>query len=199
MLPGAVLMAFMSPITGRLFDKFGGRALAVIGLTITVVTTFAFSQLRLDTSYMYLLLIYSVRSVGMSMVFMPVSTNGLNQLPRSLYPHGTAMNNTLNQVAGAIGTALMVTIMTIYAASREKLLSTSANESLTGQPSEAALAGMQEQITIQATLDGINFSFLFATGFAFAALVLAFFIKRATPMEEKPKNVKVVEKAVSGH
>ena len=199
MLPGAVLMAFMSPITGRLFDKFGGRALAVIGLTITVVTTFAFSQLRLDTSYMYLLLIYSVRSVGMSMVFMPVSTNGLNQLPRSLYPHGTAMNNTLNQVAGAIGTALMVTIMTIYAASREKLLSTSANGSLTGQPSEAALAGMQEQITIQATLDGINFSFLFATGFAFAALVLAFFIKRATPMEEKPKNAKVVEKAVSGH
>ena len=60
------------------------------------------------------------------MVFMPVSTNGLNQLPRSLYPHGTAVNNTLNQVAGAIGTALMVTIMTTYAASREKVLSATA-------------------------------------------------------------------------
>ena len=56
------------------------------------------------------------------MVFMPVSTNGLNQLPRRLYPHGTAMNNTLNQVAGAIGTALMVTLMTTYANSRAKEL-----------------------------------------------------------------------------
>jgi hypothetical protein len=82
--------------------------LAIVGLTITVIATFAFSQLRIDTSYQYLLLIYSVRSIGMSMVFMPVSTNGLNQLPMRLYPHGIAMNNTLNQVAGAIGTALML-------------------------------------------------------------------------------------------
>lgn len=199
MLPGAILMAFMSPLTGRLFDRFGGRVLAITGLAITVVTTFAFSQLRMDTSYMYLLLIYSVRSVGMSMVFMPVSTNGLNQLPRSLYPHGTAMNNTLNQVAGAIGTALMVTVMTTYSAARAKVLSASAMQNMSGQPSEAALAQLQEQITMQATLDGINFSFFFATGLAFVALILAFFIKRATPMEEKPRNVKVVKKVATGH
>ncbi|WP_338472241.1 DHA2 family efflux MFS transporter permease subunit [Niallia sp. XMNu-256] len=199
MLPGAILMAFMSPLTGRLFDKFGGRALAITGLTITVVTTFAFSQLRLDTPYMYLLLIYSVRSIGMSMVFMPVSTNGLNQLPRSLYPHGTAMNNTLNQVAGAIGTALMVTIMTTYSASRAKELGATVMQNLTAQPSEAALAQIQEQVMTQATLDGINFSFLFATGISFVALVLAFFIKRATPMEEKPAKVNVVKKVATGH
>ncbi|XTP55734.1 DHA2 family efflux MFS transporter permease subunit [Niallia sp. Krafla_26] len=199
MLPGAILMAFMSPLTGRLFDRFGGKILAIIGLTITVVTTFAFSQLRMDTPYMYLMLIYSVRSVGMSMVFMPVSTNGLNQLPRSLYPHGTAVNNTLNQVAGAIGTALMVTIMTTYAASRVKELSDAAMKNITGQPSEAVLAQMQEQITIQATLDGINFSFLFATGLSLVALILAFFIKRATPMEEKPSKVKMPKKVATGH
>ena len=66
------------------------------------------------------------------MVFMPVSTNGLNQLPRRLYPHGTAMNNTLNQVAGAIGTALMVTLMTTYANSRAKELSATAMQNITG-------------------------------------------------------------------
>ena len=198
MLPGAILMAFMSPLTGRLFDKFGGRVLAIVGLIITVVTTFAFSQLKLDTTYEYLLLIYSVRSVGMSMVFMPVSTNGLNQLPRRLYPHGTAMNNTLNQVAGAIGTALMVTLMTTYAASRAKELKSTAMEKLTGQPTDAALTQMQDQIMMQATLDGINFSFLVSTGIAFVALVLCFFMKRATPMEEKPSEVKFKEKAVVG-
>ena len=198
MLPGAILMAFMSPLTGRLFDKFGGRVLAIVGLIITVVTTFAFSQLKLDTTYGYLLLIYSVRSVGMSMVFMPVSTNGLNQLPRRLYPHGTAVNNTLNQVAGAIGTALMVTLMTTYAASRAKELKLTAMQKLTGQPTDAALTQMQDQIMMQATLDGINFSFLVSTGIAFVALVLSFFMKRATPMEEKPSEVKFKEKAVVG-
>ena len=45
MLPGALLMAIMSPLTGKLFDKFGGRILAIIGLAITVVTTYLFSQL----------------------------------------------------------------------------------------------------------------------------------------------------------
>ena len=152
----------------------------------------------MDTTYEYLLLIYSVRSVGMSMVFMPVSTNGLNQLPRRLYPHGTAMNNTLNQVAGAIGTALMVTLMTTYANSRAKELSATAMQNITGQPTDTALAQMQDQIMMQATLDGINFSFLVSAGIAFVALVLSFFMKRATPMEEKPSEVKFKEKAVVG-
>ena len=60
LMPGALLMAFMSPITGKLFDRFGGRILAVIGLTIMVVTTYYLSILDLDTSYTYLMIIYSV-------------------------------------------------------------------------------------------------------------------------------------------
>ena len=42
MLPGAVLMALMSPITGKIFDKYGGRILAIVGLVITTVTTLLF-------------------------------------------------------------------------------------------------------------------------------------------------------------
>ena len=46
LLPGALLMAFMSPLTGKLFDQFGGRVLAIIGLAIMVVTTYFLSQIR---------------------------------------------------------------------------------------------------------------------------------------------------------
>ena len=106
MLPGAIVMGIMSPITGRLFDQYGARILAIIGLLITVVTTFLFSQLTLTTSYSQLMLIYTIRMFGLSMVSMPIMTDGLNQLPTRLYPHGTAMNNTLQQVSGAIGSAL---------------------------------------------------------------------------------------------
>ncbi|MDF2792111.1 MAG: transporter, partial [Neobacillus sp.] len=159
MLPGAIIMALMSPVTGKLFDKFGGRILAITGLVITVVTSYLFSQLSLETTYTQLLLLYSVRMLGMSMVMMPVSTNGLNQLPARYYPHGTAMNNTLQQVSGAIGTALLVTVMSNRAESKAKELGEAAMANLTEQPTQAALAEMKQQIMMNATLDGINFAF----------------------------------------
>jgi EmrB/QacA subfamily drug resistance transporter len=197
LLPGALLMSIMSPVTGRLFDKFGGRILALIGLTIVVVTTYFFSQLEMDTTYNHLLILYSVRSVGISMVMMPVSTNGLNQLPRRLYPHGTAMNNTLNQVAGAIGTALLVTIMSTRTATQAKELGAQAMQNMTEQPTQAAAAEMQQQIMMQATLDGIDYSFLVATGITAVALVLAFFMKRAKPMEEAQPSKTIVKKVLA--
>ena len=197
MLPGALLMAIMSPLTGKLFDKFGGRILAIIGLTIMVVTTYEFSRLQLDTSYSHLLMIYSVRMVGMSMVMMPVSTNGLNQLPRHLYPHGTAMNNTLNQVAGAIGTALLVTIMSNRTQTYAAEIAKEAMNNSAGNPTGTALAEMKQQIGMQAMLEGINDAFLVATCITVVALILAFFIKRATPAPDQVKRKPTIEKTAT--
>lgn len=197
MLPGALAMAFMSPITGRLFDKFGGRVLALIGLGITVVTTYEFGQLTLDLSYTHLVILHAIRMLGLSMVMMPVSTNGLNQLPTRFYPHGTAMNNTLNQVAGAIGTALLVTVMTNRTKTHATELADQATAAATKsaeeaasqgiavvQPSAEAIAQMKQEIMTKAMLEGINDAFLVATAIAAVAFVLAFFIKRAKQAEE---------------
>ncbi len=191
MLPGALVMAFMSPITGRLFDKFGGRILAMTGLGITVVTTYLFSTLSLDTTYNYIMILHAVRMFGISMVMMPVSTNGLNQLPARFYPHGTAMNNTLNQVAGAIGTALLVTIMSNRTESTAADLMADAGSANVTDP--AALATMQQQIAMKAMLEGINFAFFIATFLAGAAFVLAFFIKRSRQSEDPIKDNPAVE------
>ncbi len=173
MLPGAILNAFMSPITGRLFDKYGGRGLALIGLTIMGITTYYFSQLTIDTSFINLMILHATRMFGMSMVMMPVSTNGLNQLPPEFYPHGTAMNNTLNQVSGAIGTALLVTLMS----TRESTVAAQLSAEVVGQSTKA----IQQQITLEAMLAGINFAFLVSTFIIIIALVLSFFIKRSAP------------------
>ena len=162
-----------------------------------VITTFEFSRLQLDTTYTHLLIIYSVRSVGMSMVFMPVSTNGLNQLPQRLYPHGTAMNNTLNQVAGAIGTALLVTIMSNRTVTHATELSKEAMNHVSGNPTGAALAEMKQQIGMKAMLEGINDAFLVATGITVVALILAFFIKRATPADDSLKGKSKSNKATT--
>lgn len=111
LLPGAIIMGIMNPITGRLFDKFGARWLSIIGFTILGVTTFMFTNLSTETSFNYLAVINAFRMLSISMIMMPVTTAGLNQLPMHLIPHGSALNNTLRQVAGAVGTAMLVTVM----------------------------------------------------------------------------------------
>ncbi|WP_106497975.1 DHA2 family efflux MFS transporter permease subunit [Lentibacillus sp. Marseille-P4043] len=154
LLPGAALMGVMNPITGRLFDKFGAKWLAIIGLTIVVVTTFMFADMTKDTTFTYIATVNAIRMFGISMVMMPVTTAGLNQLPTDLIPHGTAMNNTMRQVAGAVGTALLVTVMTNSAIPEEG---------------------------VQGFVHGVNVSFIVAGVFAVIALVLAFFIKNSRP------------------
>ncbi|WP_066065507.1 DHA2 family efflux MFS transporter permease subunit [Neobacillus soli] len=200
MLPGAILMGIMSPITGKLFDKFGGRILAVIGLTITVLTSYFFSKLTLETSYTHLILLYSARMFGMSMVMMPVMTNGLNQLPARFYPHGTAMNSTLQQVSGAIGSALLVTIMTNRTKTHATDLLTSAMKHLTEKPTPTVLAELKQQVAMKAMLEGINDSFVVSVGIACIALFLAFFITRAKQVEDpsqaNPMGKKIVKKII---
>ncbi|MBO0960554.1 DHA2 family efflux MFS transporter permease subunit [Neobacillus sp. MM2021_6] len=196
MLPGAILMAILMPITGKLFDKFGGRILAIIGLTITAVTSYYFSKLTLETTYTHLIILYTVRMAGMSMVNMPVSTNGLNQLPARFYPHGTAMNSTMSQVSGAIGTALLVTVMSNRTETHAKEIGAAAMAHLTKQPTPAVLAELKQQVMMKAMLEGINDAFLVTVGIAALALILSFFIKRAKQAED-PSELKPAEKNVA--
>jgi MFS family permease len=187
MLPGAIVMGIMSPITGKLFDKYGARILAVIGLTITVVTSYYFSKIDMNTAYATLVLLYTFRMLGMSMVMMPVMTNGLNQLPAKNNPHGTAMNNTLQQVSGAIGSALLITVMNNRTKVKAEELAADAMANMgtsASQPSAQATTEIQQQIMNEAMLHGINFTFFISALIAVIALILAFFIKRVKPHHE---------------
>lgn len=117
LMPGAIVMGAMNPITGKLFDKFGARYLSLTGLAILTIGTFGLSFLTEDTVRNYIVIIYAIRMFGISMVMMPLTTSGLNSLHRELYAHGNAANNTLRQVAGSIGTSIIVTLMSKAGAS----------------------------------------------------------------------------------
>ncbi|GAA0307950.1 EmrB/QacA subfamily drug resistance transporter [Gracilibacillus halotolerans] len=184
MLPGALVMGLMSPITGRLFDKYGPKKLAVTGLSITIITSFMFSRLDMEIAFSSLVILFAIRALGMSMVFMPIMTNGLNELPAKFYPHGTAMNNTMQQVAGAIGSALLISIMNARAESKAIELSEEAMASSTGL-SEDELAMLQMQIENEATLNGINFAFFTSTFIIMLALILTIFMRRITAEDAK--------------
>jgi EmrB/QacA subfamily drug resistance transporter len=158
LLPGALIMGFMNPITGRIFDKFGAKWLAVTGLILISVTTFMFTNLTAQTTFTYLAVVNAVRMLGVAMVMMPVTTAGLNQLPNHLIPHGTAMNNTMRQVSGAVGTALLVTVMTTAA-----------------QPDRG----------VEGLIHGVNISFIVAGISALVGVFLAFFVKDKKPKRVK--------------
>ena len=150
LLPGAIIMGFSNPITGYIFDRFGGKWLARGGLLILALTTFAFTNLTEDTTFTYLATMNGLRMIAIAMVMMPMTTLALNQLPDDLIPHGTAVNNTFRQVSGSIGTAVLVTIM-----------------------STAAIPGGD----VEGIIHGVNISFLVAAIAAIIGFFLSFKLK----------------------
>ena len=159
LMPGAIVMGIVNPITGKLFDKIGARALALIGLLIYAGGTFAFGFLKVSTTEMYVLIMYAIRFLGLSMFLMPLTTSGLNTLDRKLYSHANAVNNTMRQVAGAIGTSVLITLM-----------SKSAEHSGIADPTKALIHGM-------------NVTFMVASVLAVVSLVIAFLTVKK---KEKP-------------
>lgn len=190
MLPGAILMGIMSPITGNLFDQFGPRVLAVVGLTVTAISTYMLAHLQIDSSYAHIIFVYTLRMLGMSMVMMPIMTNGLNQLPTRLNPHGTAINNTAQQVSGSIGTAILVTIMNSVTKTEEQSLVAGMDPTNLTEASTAA-------ITQQALLAGIQYSFYVAFATNMIALVLALFVKRVDTSAEAVRKLENQKKPSS--
>ncbi len=116
MLPASILMIFMSPISGRLFDQFGPRKLAIPGLLIVTVFTLPMVMMGESTSLIYLAIVYMIRTFGLALVNMPLNTWGLNALENDVIAHGTAIGNTFRQVASSLGTATLITVMSIVIA-----------------------------------------------------------------------------------
>ncbi len=162
LLPGGIINGILSPVMGGLFDKFGPKWLVIIGIVVVTGAMFGFSTITIETNSAFIIVLHIITMVGVSMVMMPAQTNGLNQLPRELYPHGTAIMNTLQQVAGAIGTAVAISILSSGA---EGFMSTVEDKANPLNPLLAFTAGIQD-------------AFVFAIIMAVVGLVISLFIKR---------------------
>ncbi|GAA3320062.1 DHA2 family efflux MFS transporter permease subunit [Arthrobacter ramosus] len=116
LLPGGLAMGLLGPVVGRLFDKIGPLPLTVTGSIVLVLTLWQFSMLTADSHLWWVVVLYAVLSLGLALLFTPAFTTGLNPLPPHLYSHGSAIMSTLQQVAGAAGTALLVSIFAVVSA-----------------------------------------------------------------------------------
>lgn len=110
MLPGAVLGAIMSFFAGRLFDRYGVRRMVIPGGIVMLLGAAGMSLLGIDTNIAIVAVAYTVLVVGLQAIMTPLNTWGVNSLDNSVIQHAQGVSNTLNQIAGAFGTALLVSL-----------------------------------------------------------------------------------------
>ena len=110
MLPGAVIGAAMGLVAGRLFDRYGVRRVAVPGFVVTLAGAAGLVMLGIDSDIVVIGLVYTVLIAGLQFAMTPLNTWGLNSLDNKVLQHAQGLSNTLNQVAGAFGTAMLVSI-----------------------------------------------------------------------------------------
>lgn len=169
LLPGSVLSGLIQPYVGRLFDKYGPKWLVIPGLVLLIVMLWFFTTMSPTSSVVFIIALHMGLTIGIAMIWTPAQTNGLNQLPPELYPHGTSIMNTLQQVGGAIGTAVAISILT---GGMEKYLDGSSDSTNLTEIANAMTAGSQSV-------------FLFTMIIALIGLVLAFFIRRVVNNEDR--------------
>jgi DHA2 family lincomycin resistance protein-like MFS transporter len=154
LLPGGLLMGFLAPFVGRFYDKHGPTMLLTTGAVITSATFWLMTLMNGDTSVWWVFGAYLALSVGLALLFTPLFTASLGSLPSELYSHGSAIVGTVQQVAGAAGTALLVTILSAH------LVHTSADSS-----------------TPASTAIGVHYAFLVAAIISLLAIPAAFFVR----------------------
>lgn len=146
LLPGNAVNVILAPIVGGLFDKSGGRAkgLVMFGAVFVVIGAFIFAFTLSATTPIWLVIVaFIIFFFGISFVMMPSQTNAMNNLPREYYADGAAAMNTFNQVAGAAGTAIAITLFT---AGQKTFMA----ENPTGTVPEMLAAGTQHAFALVA-------------------------------------------------
>lgn len=168
MLPGACFMALLSPYSGKVFDRYGAKPISIVGMTILLIGTFMFTLLDTTTTVSFAAIAQTIRSIGLVLILMPLQAEALKSLPIDIVAHGTAMFQTTRQIAGSIGTAILITLM-----------STSSNlyqaKNFTGQLS---ILNQQEVL-----LHGIRSAYIMTTILCFIALVLILRLKPVQIMD----------------
>ncbi|WP_155976896.1 MDR family MFS transporter [Nocardia sp. 348MFTsu5.1] len=120
MAPGGAAIAIVSLIVGRCYDRVGPRPFVISGAVVVSASLWFMSTLGPGTSVWVYLAAHLVMCTGQSFVWTPAMATALGSLRAALIPHGSAIMNTIQQLAGAAGTAILISVLVASAATREQ-------------------------------------------------------------------------------
>lgn len=163
LLPGSLLNCIFAPLIGKMYDKYGPKAVITPGTVLVVIGYALYVTMGTDTATWMIVVTHIIWMLGVGMVLASTQTNTLNSLPREYYPDGIALTQTVQQVAGAMGIAIIVALLSAK------------------QDSSLALGN---ELTV-ATASGSSFVFTIGLALAIVNFILSLFMKR--PGEVKLK------------
>ncbi|MQW77836.1 DHA2 family efflux MFS transporter permease subunit [Nocardioides sp. dk4132] len=156
LLPGGLTMGLLAPFVGRVFDRVGPRPLVAPGAAIASVALWSMTTFDTSTGQGTVVAVHVLLSVGLALMLTPLMTSALGSLPQHLYAHGSAIVSTLQQVAGAAGTAIFITVMT-----------------------RGQVAGADNGLSlVDATADGIHNAFMYGGVISAVAVLIALAVRR---------------------
>jgi len=156
LLPGGLALGVLGPVVGRLFDRFGARPLVIPGSVTLSAALWGFTTLDGGSTVTAVIVMHVMLCVSLSFMLTPLMTSALGALPARLYSHGSAIVSTGQQLAGAAGTALCITLMSTGTA--------------------AAIGSGADPVAAQAS--GVHTAFLAAAALSVLTVVGAFFVRK---------------------
>lgn len=111
LLPGCIIGAILTPFGGRLLDRFGAKRPILAGAAVGVATLACFAAFGAEGSAVRLAFIYAFFPICQGLSLSNSMTHGLRSLPEDLQADGNAAFNTVQQLGGAVGTAVAAAIV----------------------------------------------------------------------------------------
>ena len=158
-------MGLLGPLVGRIYDARGPRILLVPGAIISSAVMWTFTTVTETTSPFFIMGLQIVMSLGLALSFTPLFTASLGSLEPRFYSYGSAIVGTVQQVAGAAGIALFVTLMAANAAT-------------------AAANGASE---VAAQAAGVRGAFVIGAVLSLLTIVGAFFVRKPVEGADAPE------------
>ncbi|GEK90644.1 DHA2 family efflux MFS transporter permease subunit [Alkalibacterium kapii] len=164
-LPGGLLKAFIAPLTGKLFDKYGIRVIGPLGGVIMFSGTLLLTFITEATPLWYVAVIYLFLSLGFGIFNIPVTTAGMNALPDKEMSHATPARQTVRQIGSSFSITIVFATMSIVS---------SLLQSQTSGTSDVSDAGSAVSIY------GIQGGFILISILAFITFILTLFLKESS-------------------
>jgi EmrB/QacA subfamily drug resistance transporter len=139
LLPQAVLMMVCAPLSPRWVHRFGNRVVVVFGMVVAVATLLLMTTFETDSSTLHVLAVTSLLGIGVAHIMPSATESIMGSLPREKAGVGSAMNDTTRQVGGAIGVALLGSILSSRYGSH-------VTDALTGSVPASLVTDAQESI-----------------------------------------------------
>lgn len=162
-MPGGLASGLLAPFIGRLYDRVGPRPLVIPGALLLFGAVWAMTRLDINSTTTEVIIMHMVFSLGLALMMTPLMTTALGSLPKHLYGHGSAILNTLQQLAGAAGTAILIAALSFG--------------------TQAAVAGGAD--LAQATVDGAHTAFIVAGVMAALVLVASPFVTKVAEEQQE--------------